>query len=212
MARANILPTSKIGYANNKSTTRRSASDSNSCRRWCTGFLTLRYLLLFLIGLALCVIGLLAHVAVQFAHPNSKDTVARSSPLSHVQTQQEQHFSYDPVDIDAASFTAKSVEELRKAWPEWAPCDPAIAFERRCHPKPTTCHESRHVSSTHGIGNALIVTYHNAAKEVFAKKKEPQCAPRLVDDLKIKGLTFRLLDYVYEPNVTLGPNSVGDTS
>ncbi|KAL7529052.1 hypothetical protein ACHAWF_004603 [Thalassiosira exigua] len=104
------------------------------------------------------------------------------------------------VSRPAASSADKSFAALGLPWPHWTPCDPSIAFERRCRPEPTTCHKNVTVTSTHGIGNALITTYRQPAADVFAKG----CAPRLVDDFKSFKLLFRLLDYFREPNGTLG--------
>uniref|UniRef100_A0A7S3QAU4 Uncharacterized protein n=1 Tax=Chaetoceros debilis TaxID=122233 RepID=A0A7S3QAU4_9STRA len=81
-------------------------------------------------------------------------------------------------------------------------CDSQTKFIENCNPQPTNCTEIIEKNfSTHGIGNALMISYSNEAKPIFQKK----CRPILRDYADSE---FQLLNYVRVPEYAV---SVSDS-
>ena len=98
----------------------------------------------------------------------------------------------DPVK----QMLGKSDNNLQLIQPKY--CDNEKKYIENCNPTPTNCTKQiTKVFSTHGIGNALMISYYKDASPVF----ESECIPILNDanEGRENG-AFKLLDYVQVPN------------
>lgn len=86
-----------------------------------------------------------------------------------------------------------SWQDLSAPWPDWTPCNSTQKFWETCDPMPATCsftHPDRQFSS-HGLGNALLVSYSRKAAAIFAERG---CAPVFDEHPQDKVKTFGSLD------------------
>lgn len=103
-----------------------------------------------------------------------------------------------PAEMMYSEAHQKDLEKIDAPWDDddrSLTCDPRVAFESNCHPRPATCRsESEYIATKHGIGNALIVSLVTAAQQLL--KDTPDCAPIL--------RYSQLRDFMREPTVVVG--------
>lgn len=119
--------------------------------------------------------------------------------FSHHAVSQQQYIT--PYNADKLPDPMKQMlrkNDLQQQQPGPKYCDNEKKYIENCNPTPTNCTKQiTKLFSTHGIGNALTISYSKAASPVF----ESGCIPILNDanEGREKG-AFKLLDYVHIPN------------
>lgn len=102
--------------------------------------------------------------------------------------------------IAIATTTAKTITKTKTTsttHSNWSPCDAVARYEEICRPTAPSCVEE-HLDnpSTHGIGNALMISYSRMASESFSRG----CVPRF-NEPATYGVeqVFKLQKWMQEP-------------
>ena len=128
-----------------------------------------------------------------------KDNKDENPALAGNKEEQQQHQEQQhPQQLAPSSFT--TTEHKQHKYKKY--CDNESSFRKECNPKPATCFETKNVSSSHGIGNAIMVIFSKAARDVYNNAAfNNSCAPVLRTNNNT-----RYLNYNEIPNITVAGN------